>query len=321
MRLNPFAEKLLMKLQYEFPLSLTPYLDVAEELNASEKMVLTELKRLVEAGIVKRVGFYYNYRSKRQSVALIGVSCKESYRSVGEITKKDPLTTHSYLRDHPEVNLWVVARRGSREELISYAEELAKACNSSKYTVLFSKKTFKLSVKFDLIEGVSRSGPYSSVAESPPKPEDLGIDPRLPEMVRSLPLENRPYKTIAERLNMREDEVLESLLKLLKNGILGDPGVALDGKKLGFSENAMIVVRVDGSEEKMLCLASIPYTTHVVLREVYPPGSWDFDGYAMVHATSRDKINKVINEISSLCSLAQKEVLFSIEDLKPEVVR
>ncbi|MEM1873517.1 MAG: Lrp/AsnC family transcriptional regulator, partial [Acidilobaceae archaeon] len=174
---------LLMKLQYEFPLTATPFLDVARELGVSEELALSELRRLAETGVLKRVGFYYNYRSRRQVAALIGVACGERYSEAAEATRRDPLTTHSYLRDHPEVNLWVVARRASRGELIEYAEELARLCGSSRYTVLFSKKTLKLSVKYDLLEGVSRSGSYSKLPENPPRPEDLGVDPRLPEML------------------------------------------------------------------------------------------------------------------------------------------
>lgn len=314
------ATMLLMKLQYEFPLTLTPYGDVARSLSIDEETVLSMLRELKAAGLVKRVGFYYNYRSRRQVAALIGVACRD-YARVAEAVRRDPLVTHSFVRDHPEVNLWIVARRGSRSELIEYAEELARLCESSRYTVLFSKKTFKLSVKYDLLEGVSRSGPYSSLPEDPPSPEDLGVDPRVPEMLRSLPIESRPYKAIGEKLGLSEDEVFESMLAMLRSGVLGDPGASLDGRKLGFTENAMVVAVLEGSESLAECLASIPYTTHVVLREIYPPGSWSFDGYAMVHATSRDKIRGVVETIRGTCGVRDLSVLFSIVDLKPEVVR
>ncbi|MDM7274931.1 MAG: Lrp/AsnC family transcriptional regulator, partial [Thermoprotei archaeon] len=232
------------------------------------------------------------------------------------------LVTHSFLRDHPVYDVWAVIKRGSKEELLDYVRGLAFKGDVGGWVALFSKRTFKLSVKFDLREGISRAGPYSAIVENPPKPEDLGINPLIPKYVRVLHITERPYAEIASRVGLSEDEIVSLVREMLKKGILADPGAALEGHNIGFSENAMVVLEPESDEYELCeCVSKLPYTTHVVLREPYPPGSWSHTCYFMVHATSRDKIVKVLDEASRLCRPRSVVPIYSIADLKPEVVR
>lgn len=313
--------ELLMKLQYEFPLTPTPILDVAESLGLRFEEVSRILGRLVNAGILKRVGFYYNYRAQGHVAALVAFSCRESYEGIARILAEDPLVTHNFLRDHPVYNVWAVIKRGSREELLKYVDFVAREGGASRWIALFSRRTFKLSVKFDLKEGVSRSGPYSAVVEDAPRPEDLGINPMIPRLVRSLELVERPYSKIASRVGLSEDEVVGLVKEMLGKGILADPGAALEGRSLGFTENSMVVM--EGEDEWRLCecASDLPYSTHVVLREPYPPGSWTHNCYFMIHATSKDIIKKVIEVVKSRCKPRSLIPIYSLADLKPGVVR
>ena len=319
--LNEFEVELLMKLQYEFPLTPTPFLDVAEALDAKFDDVILTLRNLVKRGILKRIGFYYNYRSQGHVAALVAFSCGDRYEGVANILSGDPLVTHNFLRDHPTYNVWAVIKRGSREELLEYIARVAREGGASSWIALFSRRTFKLSVKFDLFEGISRSGPYSKVVEDPPRPEDIGINPLLPKLVRALNLVERPYSLIASRLGLSEDEVISMVKEMLDKGILGDPGAAIEGRNVGFTENAMIVMEGDDEWSLCECAAEIPYSTHVVLREPYPPGSWTHNCYFMVHATSRDRIAKVLDVVKERCKPRSIVPIYSIADLKPGVVR
>ncbi len=319
--LNDLEIELLMKLQYEFPLTPTPFLDVAESMGLRFEDVLRVLRALANAGILKRVGFYYNYRSQGHVAALVAFSCKGSYEGVAKLLAEDPLVTHSFLRDHPVYDVWAVIKRRSREELLEHVNSIAISGGASRWIVLFSRRTFKLSVKFDLREGVSRSGPYAEVIEDPPRPEDLGINPMIPRLVRSLDIVERPYSTIASRVGLSEDEVVDLVKEMLSKGILADPGAALEGRNLGFTENAMVVM--EGEDEWRLCecASKLPYSTHVVLREPYPPGSWTHNCYFMVHATSRDKIKGIIDVVEDRCKPRSIIPIYSLADLKPGVIR
>jgi len=319
--LSGLEVELLMKLQYEFPLTPTPLLDVAESLGLRFDAVSGVLRKLVDVGIVKRIGFYYNYKSQGHVATLVAFSCRDSYEGVARILAEDPLVTHNFLRDHPVYNVWAVVKRGSREELLRYIDLVAREGGASGWVALFSRRTFKLSVKFDLKEGISRSGPYSAVVEDPPRPEDLGINPMIPRLVRSLELVERPYSMVASKVGLSEDEIVGLVKEMLDKGILADPGAALEGRSLGFTENAMVVMEGDDDWRLCECATELPYSTHVVLREPYPPGSWTHNCYFMIHATSRSKIEGVLGDVKRRCKPRSIMPIYSLADLKPGVVR
>ena len=320
--LDSIDVELLMKLQYEFPLTPTPIIDVSESIGVGVSEAVSRLRRLSEAGILKRVGFYYNYRAQRKIAALVAFNAGRNYRELASILNRDHEVTHNFLRDHPVYNVWAIIKRETREDLIRSVEEVARKARVSDWIILFSKKTLKLSVKYDLYEGVSKSGPYSRVVENPPTVEELGIPRSLPWALRILPLEERPYRRIAEKHGMSEEEVVDLAVEMLKKGVLGDPGAALEGRAAGFTENGMVVMEPAGDEEELSeCAASLEYSTHVVLREAYPPGSWRHICYFMAHATSRDRIERVKDLARRACKPKDVMVLYSIEDLKPHIVR
>ncbi|MEB3780718.1 MAG: Lrp/AsnC family transcriptional regulator [Desulfurococcales archaeon] len=320
--MDPVDVDVLMEMQYEFPLTPTPYTDVAEKLDLNVNEVLERLKRLSEQGIVKRIGFYYNYRAQRKTAALVAFAAGNRYRELARLVNRDHLVTHNFLRNHPVYNVWIVVKRNTREELLEYVRSIASKLGITQWIALFSKQTLKLSVKYNLREGISMAGKYSKVNPNPPSVEDLGIPKTLPHSLRTLPLEERPYRRVAAKHGMSEEEVIGLVKEMLYKGVLGDPGAALEGRLAGFTENGMVVLEPCNSERRLCeCISNLPYSTHVVLREPYPPGSWSHICYFMVHATSRDRIEKVRNIVVSECGPKSSMVLYSLEDLKPHVVR
>lgn len=317
--LDGFERKVLMELQYHFPLTPTPYCDAASRLGVDVGSLLEVLRRLHREGVLKRIGYYYNYRSQGKTAALVAFAAGDRYQVLAGKANRDPEVTHNYLRDHPYYNVWIVVKRRSREEIIDFAAKLASETGARDWVILYGKKTFKLSVKYDLYQGVSRAGPYSLVAENPPRPEDLGIDPGLPAKLRRLPLEEHPYRAIASGHGYSEEEVIGLVKEMLRHGILGDPGAALDGHRLGFRVNAMIVTR--GGPETCTCASGLEYSTHVVLREPYPPGKWNYNCYFMVHATRRETVERVVEEFKNKCGTREALPIYSLADLKPGVTR
>ncbi len=321
--LDELDKSILMELQYRFPDTHTPYIDTASRLGIGVGVLLERLRRLHEAGVLKRVGFYVNYRSQRLRAALLAIAAGPLIDVIAnEVFSSDPQTTHVYERNHPVYNLWVVSKRPSLEELHALAGRLEEEYGVD-VVVLYGRKTHKLSVKYDLYKGVSRSGPYSLVSQNPPGPEHYGLTPEALRLFRKLPLEQRPYRVIAGRLGIGEDEAVSLAWKMLRDGVLGDPGAALDGHLLGFRINSMITVRERRGrlEETCRCMAGSPYTTHVVERSVYPEGKWDYKCYAMVHAVDRDTADSVVAEVTGGCGIDDYYVLESVRDLKPGTVR
>lgn len=320
--LTDLQVRAIMELEYNFPLTSTdPYAEVASSLGVDEEALLQELRLLRSKGVLKRVGFYYNFRSQGKDAALVALRA-EDIDAIAKATAADPLVTHSYLRDDPDYNVWVVIKRNNMDEILKATEELAHIGRASRYVVLTSVRTYKLSVKYDLIKGVSRAGKYALVPPTAPRPEALGISPKLPEALRSLPLESRPYSAAAKLSGLTEEGVVRLIPRLLEAGVLLDPGAAVDGEALGFKENGMVVMEPSGSAEE-LCEAAArsEHSTHVVLRSSIPEGAWRYPCYAMIHAVRRDLVEEVARIIARDAGAKSYRVIYSIRDLKPGVVR
>ncbi len=320
--LRSVERRLLMALQYDFdPEDPDPYATAASEAGIGEGEAVRLLRDLAVRGILKRVGYYLNYRSHGRVAALVAYATRGRARLVAEVYRGDPETTHVYLRDHPVYDLWVVVKRRSREELEAHVRGVAEEFGVD-YVILYSRRTYKLSVKYDLERGISRSGRYAEVHPDPPRPEELGIPLGLARSLRSLPLVERPYKAIAAKHGLAEDEVIDAAVKLLRAGVLGDPGAALDGWRIGFRDNAMVVME-PGTDYGSLCscVTRLPFTTHVVEREPVPPGAWRQNCYFMVHGVSRGVVDSAILEASETCRPRSLRPIRSLADLKPGVTR
>jgi len=320
-RLGSLEEKVLMKLQYEFPLTPTPYSDVASEIGIGVDELLSMLRRLHAEGVVKRIGFYYNPRSRGVNAVLVAMSTPRPVEASGRLDELLEVT-HSYLRDHPVYNLWVVVRYREWERLVEAVMDACRVSGCTDYVILPATRLHRLSVKYDLAMGISRAGPYSRVRLDPPSPEELGVPGELPRLVRRLPLRPHPYREAAQRLGMGEEEVVDYIVKLLREGVLGDPGATLNGQRIGFTVNAMYVAEpYPGVDACAWVSDHVPYATHIVTRRIVPEDSpWRYTCFFMVHAAARDRL-RVVDELLAAAPVTRWDRLVSLTDLKPGAQR
>ena len=315
----------LMELQYKFPVEAAdPYEVVAERLGVTEEQLLEQLRKLKTLKLLKRVGFYVNYRAERKKAALIALSTSEPEAATRLLAGLLEVT-HSYIRDHPVYNLWVVGKHQDPNMIIQAAKEAAEKHGDGRWLILWGVMTHRLSVKFDLHRGISLAGPYSTVNPNPPRPEDLGYDKTFARSLRVLPLEPHPYRVIGEKFGMTEDEVLEAVQKMFREGILGDPGAALDGHRLGFTYNAMYTLApLEMERLRDLCkwvVENVPEATHIVERDATPKGAWRHLCYFMFHAVS-PSLKTVVEERLKGCPLLESYlVIRSLGDMLPGVIR
>ncbi|MDT7889334.1 MAG: hypothetical protein RQ885_10225 [Desulfurococcales archaeon] len=312
-------KEILMELQYRFPLTETPYLEIGERLGIG----FDELKKRIESMrsnlTIKRIGFNINYRASGKVAALvaaraINASSKEAIR---RILLKDPEVTHNYVRIHERYNIWFVIKRKSVEELMKSVEEIARASGVEEYLVLLGKRTYKLSVKFDLWKMISWSEP-EILPEEIPTFEDMGIS-REPfsQLSRWIPVTERPYRDIVRRYGYGEAEFVDLLRELYRKRVLRNIGATLEGRRVGITWDGMVVIRGSDGDCKRVAI-EIPEATHVVYR-IPLNGEWEYRAYFMVHADSRDKIESVAKRASEILGGRDYRILYSIENLKPGV--
>lgn len=299
---------ILMEVQYRFPLAERPFQIIAERLGLTEEEVLRRLREAVMLGVLKRIGAILNYKSRGMVAALVGVAAPENIiEEVAAEVNKDPLVSHNFQRDYRPYTLWYVTKASSREELESKVQRVAEKFGVD-YVILYSLRSYKVDVRFDLERGISWTVNYI-LPESPPSVSELGIPMEFFSKVKSLPLAPEPFKPAAEALGVSTHEAIEKIKELIKLGVLRDLHGTIDGEAAGFRENAMVVMRDIKCEE----VARLNITTHVVLRNTVP-GKWEYPCYFMVHGVSRDIIERYVHESLAKIGVSQYRILYSVRD-------
>ena len=76
-----------------------------------------------------------------------------------------------------------------------------------------------------------------------------------------MPIVERPYLAIAERLGVTEDEVLETLRALDRRGVIRRFGATLRHQKSGFRANAMVAYPIDRNLARA-CAVRVPMRSY-----------------------------------------------------------
>ena len=113
---STLEKRLLNDFQHDFPLSATPFADMAEQLGVSEDEVLSSVRKLQDEGVISRVGPVFTpNRIGVSTLAAMSIPA-EKLECVARIISAFPEVNHNYEREH-EYNLWFVVTASSEEHL------------------------------------------------------------------------------------------------------------------------------------------------------------------------------------------------------------
>ena len=122
--LNELERRLLNEFQHDFPLSPTPYADMAQSLGVREDEVMAALARLKARGAVSRVGAVVRPNTVGAStLAAMSVPPAEIER-VAALVSGFPEVNHNYEREHA-LNLWFVASAPEADRLRAVLDDIA----------------------------------------------------------------------------------------------------------------------------------------------------------------------------------------------------
>jgi len=301
-----------MALQYELPLTTTPLSDLAENAGLSEDFVFSRLREFYGNGTVKRYGANLNYRAfaREQRAALIAARVEES--RIDEVARiiNSYRPKHNYWRD-AEYNVWFTLKAEDFEAVEKLAREVMEKCGVEDYIVLPTKRVYKMDVKYDLLKGVSWSEKGEEKFDVP-KVEELGLDKTMLRKLERLEVVDRPFLKF-KKYGYGEEEIVDLISELIELGVVRDFSGVLKERKVGFCENGMNVVKTDEPEKLARKLAKRPEITHLVERIV--PEEWPYPIYFMVHAVTKEPIERVKAEVSEMDGVEEIRVLYSVRDL------
>ncbi|AFV24697.1 heme d1 biosynthesis protein NirH [Methanolobus psychrophilus R15] len=136
-----------------------------------------------------------------------------------------------------------------------------------------------------------------------------------------IPLTGSPFRNIARRLGLSEEEVVERIRLMKEKGMIRRFGASIGHRDIGILANAMCIWNVPGErvEDVGRIMASFPEVTHCYERPRRP--GWEYNLFTMVHSYTREDCEQVAARISESTGIKDYRLLFSEREFKKTGVR
>ncbi len=133
---------------------------------------------------------------------------------------------------------------------------------------------------------------------------------------KDLPLDLRPFRLMADRIGIREEEFIERVKALITSGVIRRFGATLYHQEAGFSSNAMVawVVPEELIEETGKAMSDFKEVTHCYQRRSHR--NWKYNLYTMVHGDNRDECYEIARRMSKSTGIDDYFLLFSEKEFK-----
>ena len=312
--------ELLMKLQYGFPLSKTPFNDLGKKLGLNENEVLRIVDKYLRNKVIIRIGAQIDYRlfdGKYRALTGFKVD-EENIVSAAKYINRLEGVKHNYLRDGSKYNIWFTIGFDSEEYIYKVVWRSAEKIGVKDYVILPTRRVYKLDVRYDLYKGISWSPPILQKTHLSSL-EELNIDFNLiNDLMYHFNLVRRPFKPLSIKYGVKEDSILDIIEKLYSLGAMKFFGAQLNPEKIGFKENAMVVLKIEDDKTKEICMGLVKKfseITHCVERKA-DPVKWSFPIYFMVHSKEKNMVNSIIKSVSQISGVIEAKTLFSIVNLR-----
>jgi siroheme decarboxylase len=138
----------------------------------------------------------------------------------------------------------------------------------------------------------------------------------LEALQEGIPLVERPYRELAERIGLTEEEFLLRLERLISEGAIRRMGFRLRHHRAGVRGNMMVCWRVpeERVDEVGRLLAASDAVTHCYERPTLE--GFPYNVYSMVHAATPEEALRTVEELSERVCLREYLVLRSLREWK-----
>lgn len=148
--LSALDKEVLNRVQKNFPLTTTPYADIAAAMGVSETDVMESIMKMKSAGIIRRIGGIFDTPRMGYHSTLCAMQVPaDRIETVAAIVNQQNGVTHNYLRENPVFNLWFTVTAPSKiqlnEILVRLEQESGLAVSS-----MPAKKIYKIKVFFEM---------------------------------------------------------------------------------------------------------------------------------------------------------------------------
>ena len=140
------------------------------------------------------------------------------------------------------------------------------------------------------------------------------------EIIKALqedfPLCEEPYKVLAQRVGISEEEFLKRVRDLVEEKKIRKMGAVLRHREVGFNANALCAWQAP--PDKLDDIAQV-MSSHAAVSHCYdrtPAPNWNYNLYTMIHAKTRDVCEQIINELSTMTGVTDYKILYTKREWK-----
>jgi DNA-binding Lrp family transcriptional regulator len=322
--IDPLDKQLLNEIQWTFPLSSMPYLEIATKHGLTEDDVMKRISLMKRIGLIRQINAIFDTRKLGYKSALVAFAVKKDrLDSVALEVNKHPGVSHNYERDH-EFNMWFTLAVPPDGDLKKDLEIMASLEGVIKFRLLPTLKLYKIGVKLDMVNSdPNKITPDDKVKKMDQKKFELASRDKefIRELQKDLEITPRPFDTLAKNLGITVDELFKKAIEYETMGVMRRFAAILRHRDAGFTANGMIVWMVpeDKIDEVGYKLASFAQVSHCYRRPVYP--DWPFNLFSMIHARTIEAAKKIAIELSNFVRINEYKILFSSREFKKERVK
>ncbi len=320
MELDLTDKKILNILQTDFPISVRPFLDIANITGISEEDVLKRIADLKANRIIRQISAIFDSHNIGYKSTLAAFKVRNDLvDSAAGIINSHSGVSHNYLRNN-EYNIWFTITLPSGKSLDDEIKLLSEKSKASDYLILPTLKLFKIGVNFDMTGEESSSFKFFSHDDFKDESEITITDFEklcIKELQKDLKIISEPFKSMSEDLGISQEKLLEHIRNFIKVKKMRRFACVLYHQKAGFSYNIMGIwkSKQEDAEKNGKIMSSVKEVSHCYLRPVYP-GKWEYNIFTMIHSKSKDDAYNVMDRISKLTGLNDRDALESTKEFK-----
>jgi DNA-binding Lrp family transcriptional regulator len=320
--MDDLDRRLLNRIQSEFPLVARPYEELGRPLGLSEDEVVERMRALKAGRIVRQVSAIFDTKSLGYKSSLVAMRVDPArIAEAARIINEHPGVTHNYERNH-QYNLWFTIAVPPTSDLEAVVQRIHDLAGAEVTRVMYTLRLFKIGVNLDM----TGQRPPDAIAEPEYREQDR-IRARdftvteqdqmvIRELQEDLPIEPRPFKTLAERIGLDEDRLFAVMHSLVERGFMRRMAAILYHRRAGFRANGMGVWAVpeDDVIELGERMASFANVSHCYRRPTYP--DWPYNVFTMVHGKSVEECEEILAAISRATGVTEYISLYSTREYK-----
>ncbi len=317
--------RILNRIQTDWHITETPFKELSAELSIDEENLIQSINTLKKAGIIRDISAIFNAESLGYDSALIAFKVPEkNIEKTASIINRHPGVSHNYLRDH-NYNIWFTLAAGPDNSLENEANILAQESKADDFLIFRNEKLLKIGLVLNI--GDEEGIPETAHIQAKKKIQVKNLSPEEKKAVyilqSDLPPAHRPFKELLQRTNLDiSEERIVQLGELLKEqGVMRRYSAILKHDQAGYNYNAMTAWKINPDDNNSINIfLSVKNISHLYIRNTYP-GKWEHGLFAMIHAKTKDELDKIIKRLEKDSGIKDYLVLHSLKEFKKQRVK